>query len=207
MRIRGGRVELSLSPVSAAIVVGVAFLAVFTSYQLGSGLQPAAPVGPLAGTGSDQPVDAGERVSRTGTTDAAPPRLSSVKTTTPRKVERRRNVPLTKLPALSNLEPARRVAGLNYVILESFQVAHRDDAVHAQDWFAQTQGIRTTLEKSGQRWLLIGTEGFDYGKAGEKARCQRYCETIKALGKAYRREFAGQYTIRYFFQSPMVKKY
>ena len=208
MQVREGRVELSLSPVSVAIVVGVVFLAVFTSYQLGSGFQSAAPMVPLAGMDSDQTADAGQRTARASTADAAPPRLSGLKPTGSRKkVEPPGNVPLTGLPALSELEPARRVAGQNYVILESFQVADRDDAVHAQGWFAESQGIRTTLEKSGQWWQLISTEGFDYSKAGEKSRCTRFCETIQKLGQAYKREFAGRYRIRYGFQSPMPKKY
>lgn len=207
VQIRGGRVELSLNPVSSAIMVGVVFLAVFTSYQLGSGLQPAAPVASLAGADSDRTTGVEEPVTRAGTTDPVPTRLSGIKPTPRREVEQRRNMPLTRLPVLSDLKPARRVAGLNYVILESFQVAHRDDAVHAQDWFAQSQGIRTTLEKSGQRWQLISTEGFDYDKASDKDRCQQFCETIKALGRAYKREFAGRLVIRYGFQSPMVKKF
>jgi hypothetical protein len=93
------------------------------------------------------------------------------------------------------------------VILESFLGDHRADAVHAQDWFAQTYGIQTTLEKNGQRWLLISTEGFDYDTPGGKAECQRFLENVKAVGRAYKREFAGKRVIRYGFQSPMAKLY
>lgn len=218
LQLRSGRLEFSLNPVNGAILAGGLLLALFTSYQLGS---------LWMSSGSEPTVAAGDEASgesiaavlnsspKPQVLSPAPSSMLGAQRPSPTRSAEPDQSPRFALAGLRpdaeapqrQNQPPERKSGLNYVVLESFNAADRDEAIHAGQWLAETQGIATTLETSG-RWVqLVGLEGFDYSKPGDKERCHRYIENVKRLGQAYKRAFQGKRTIRYGFLAPVAKRF
>jgi len=208
LRMNEGRVVLSLNLVSVAVVVSVLALAMLTSFELGRivGRPAAASPQAKAAPGSleealRQPPDA--EVLNVG----GPPALQANRPETERKPASPRREPTagqaSGLPSPGTLAGASEppIAGLNYVILETFAPDHRNSAEHAQKWLASQHGIRTKLERAGTKWRLVSAEGFR-----DKAEYEPYCEKILSLGEALKRELRQEGLPVYRLASPLVEK-
>jgi len=217
IRMNDGRIELSLNLVSAAVVLGVLVLTLFTTFELGR--KVASPVTPTA--------QASRTPDSADTIKAAlklPPNANvlSIGGATALRAERaagsqsrgKTNVkkwgwqpavgqPLPS-PATLLQEPVQRVSGLNYVILDQFKPDHKNAAEFAQKWLAEKYGIRTTLERSktGRDWRLVSVEGF-----GQSAEYLPYCEKIRSLGKDLKRTLIEARLPVYGFTAPLAKKW
>ncbi len=81
------------------------------------------------------------------------------------------------------------VDDLNYVWIETFTT--KSDASAARE-FLKNEEIESTLIENGGKWVLISTEGFDYGLAEEKAACQQLSARVREVGRQYL-EAGGRY--------------
>jgi hypothetical protein len=216
-KIRDGRVEISLNTVNSAISVGVILLALFSFYMIGYqlGLRSEAEVSPAADrfgadsiAGAQQmginPDALGTGESEADSAEGALAGGSGLRGLGDRPASTRQEEPTdnssTPNPAAQGIDRER---GMNYIIIETFKPEHRKDAEHAQEWL-ESQQVYATLEKlSGGGYALVTVRGYDY--PSEKAEAERMVNSIQALGKAYKQEYAGERVIRYSFRGPLVR--
>ncbi len=78
---------------------------------------------------------------------------------------------------------------LNYVWIETF--ANKGDATTARE-FLKNKEIESTLIASGNKWVLVSSEGFDYRLPEEKAACQQLSARVREVGQQYL-EAGGRY--------------
>ncbi len=71
---------------------------------------------------------------------------------------------------------------LNYVWIETF--ATQGDATTAREYLKNKE-IESTLIENGGKWVLISREGFDYRLAEEKAACEQLTARIREVGRQY----------------------
>ncbi len=86
------------------------------------------------------------------------------------------------------------IDNLNYVWIESFKT--KGAATTAREYLKNHE-IESTLIENGGKWVLISTQGFDYGLPEEKAACQKLCSCIKTVGQQYL-ESGGRCKFQYF---------
>ncbi len=192
-----GRVNLSLNYVNIAVITFMLIVLVLVSYFIGAMGHRSAELTnlpePLETTGSPE-ID--EAIGQ-----PPQPRALSVDSSSPVKaVQETRRSPgaaersVTPTAALAE---TGRVSGRNYVVIESFQLQHRQEAETARDWL-KNQGILATLDRTESgRLVLISVDGFSGKDAAEP-----YCKKIVELGKKYKQEFAGK--AQYSFHAPYV---
>jgi len=109
-------------------------------------------------------------------------------------------------PAPAASASGQRVAGMTYVILETFQHEHKAEAEQIRQWLKTKHNLDTTVEPHGEKWQLVSTQGFDYNKEPEKRACGEFEAMVKTWGKEYKAEFKS--AARYDMRSPgrMVQK-
>lgn len=71
---------------------------------------------------------------------------------------------------------------LNYVWIERFN--SEPEAKSAQSYLERQEVGSRLVEKNG-KWILISTQGFEYGIPEQKAACQKLSERIRELGRDY----------------------
>jgi len=209
LRVRAGRVELSLNPVSVAVAVGGLLLALLLSYQLGRAFGSSAPP-PLEANLGSQGADEVEEALRqrpdpdyldVGGQPRTPDRSTSAGQT-PAGPDPAPSIPLPSIAAGAS----KRAPGLNYVILETFRPEHKNAAEYAQQLLAR-HNLQTTLEPRGNAWQLVSAQGFDYRDPAQKTRCQRYLETVISLGSMCSKELTKADLPVYTFAGPLVEKF
>lgn len=219
VRIRDGRVELSLTPVNAAIASLVVLLALFTSYLLGqnmgSGTAADRNVADGASDGDriaealNQPPDAdvldlqeGTLIQKRNVRGATPPNVS------------RANVEPKVDPSARAADPgetADRAAdpassSINYVVIQSFKKDDRDAAKHVQKWLAEVYGLDTQLDRSGDWWRLSTAKGFDFARPGHKEACAQFIAEIQSLGSACAKELTRHGLSVYTLSEPFAAR-
>jgi len=183
-----GRLEISLNPVSSFITVCVLVLALVASYQFG---KMAAPI--ESGYESVQTAD----TSTGGLDDVINQRpnadvlnLGSKNNSSNQVAGGQNHVRANNKSSegtSTGTDDDTRIPGKIYVVIESFKPEHYENAVHAQTWLAENKNVMTSLEKKGDRWVLISTKGFDRKKDAEP-----FVNGIKVLGKEYKQTFGGK---------------
>jgi hypothetical protein len=208
MRVDEGRIEISLTPVNAAVAGGVLLLALLFSYQLGANLAGDVDSRPSTDLAAKNERPGAEELDQALSQTPDPgviipeggPRASGTGSSTAGPVG----------PGVAVTPPGQeqvvRQAGLNYVILQHFKQEDRADALHAQAWL-ESQNVPTTVERRADGWDLVSTVGFDYGKASDKTRCQEYIRAVQTLGQEYVNAYRGQRVIRYDFRDPYARKW
>jgi len=207
LRVRSGRIELSLNPVNAAIVAGVSILTLFCSYFIGQSV------------GAKSALDA--RASSPGRTDdirqalnrPPDPGVLNVanhsKTLMQERTSDRQGHPSASKagasPPAAGSSSAGQQAIINYVVVESFKLDNRKSAEYVQKWLTK-QGLETRLERSGNRWQLVTTGGFNVNRAEEKAARDRLIEDLKSHGPACAEELRRQGLPEYWLKTPFAKR-
>jgi hypothetical protein len=219
---RGGRIQLSLNPINAAIIVGVVIAAVLASYKLGSQFtsgksmqddlgkamqdkkQPGvltpslAELGPAHRSGSSPRETRSEspppsRDRHASRTGASTPPSPSPAAGTSAGSPPAQAGPAEGSPAGREAIAARKV-GMNYLYLPLMKSEHRDQAVRGQQWL-MSKGLAFTIEDEGGRPQLVSVEGFDYTNAAEKAKAEELRAKVKNLAAAFRKELKSDYDI------------
>ncbi len=88
---------------------------------------------------------------------------------------------------------------LNYIWIETFKTK---SAATTAGEYLKNKEIESTLIHNGGKWVLISTEGFDYGLAEEKAACQRLSARIKKVGQQYL-EAGGRCRFTYYVKKKL----
>ncbi len=88
---------------------------------------------------------------------------------------------------------------LNYVWIETF--ATESDAKTAREYL-KNKAIESTLIASGNKWVLVSSEGFDYSLPEEKAACQRLSARIREVGQQYL-ETGGRYGFKCYVKKKL----
>ena len=88
---------------------------------------------------------------------------------------------------------------LNYIWIETFKT--KGAATTAREYLKNRE-IESTLIENGGKWVLISKEGFDYGLREEKAACQRLSARIKEVGQQYL-EAGGRYGFKCYVKKKL----
>jgi hypothetical protein len=203
-QMRDGRVELSLTPVQAAVAAGIVVIVILSSYLMGRhrGEVLVAQVAavrtedPLA-SAMNQPVnpkvlDVQPAVSSPPVRQAPQPsgQQARAAAVTPR-------VP-PPLPNPNTEQPPARDVAQTFVVIETFKAEDKASAEFAQKWLEAKQ-ISTRIDHKAGRWRLVSAAGF---AAGEEQKLQQYVESVKALGRECGRDMGRAKLSIYRFSSP-----
>ncbi|NLX12152.1 MAG: hypothetical protein GXY44_00650 [Phycisphaerales bacterium] len=195
-----GRLHLSLNYVNIAVAAFVLLLVIVVSIQIGSMFAGKPDLVPLPErvevTGSPELDEALGHVPYQAAVDVghSPSPIAGQDT---RRLPESAARPAAPSPAGDIV--GRRVSGRNYVVIEGFQLQHREEAETAREWLAR-RGVRSTLEQTDRgRLVLISADGFS-GRDDARP----LLEKIKELGKQYKQEFASK--AQYSFHDPFVMK-
>jgi len=207
LRVRSGRIELSLNPVNAAVVAGVLLLILFSSYRLGQiiGDKGASNAQALSPGRTDdiqqallRPPDPGVLNVRNHTTPLMQQRISDR--------QGRPSAPKAGAsPPAAGSSSAGPKAIINYVTVESFSLDHRKSAEYVQKWLAK-RALETRLQRSGNRWQLVTTLGFNVNKADHKVARDQLIEDLKSHGPACAEELRRQGLPEYWLKTPFAAR-
>jgi len=210
VRVRSGRLEISLNPVNAAVVGGVLLLAVLCSYKIGQRIGSSSDLpAPPADTGRHgassiegalrQPLQRGALdVGSTG------PGSGGDTAGTPARAGADGEIPAPARPEKPSA-PVRSTGRMHYVVLQIFARDHKGAAERAQEVLQSKYGITALLEPRGEKWQLISRERFDFSREDQKERAYQYGGGIKALGEALGKELAAAGLPVYRFADPYVE--
>ncbi len=196
VRVDHGRLNFSLNYVNIAVLAFGLLVVVLISILIGS---------KMGGGATDTPTLPGqmETMGSLELDEAIPgtPRPQTLEVG-PRSDRETRQLPGTAersiTPPAAGGQPGR-VSGRNYVVIEGFQLQHREEAEAAREWL-KSQGVLSTLERTDKgRLVLISVDGF----SGESS-AKPFIDKIKELGKKYKQEFAGK--AQYSFHAPYVTR-
>ncbi|UCD29400.1 MAG: hypothetical protein JSV03_02650 [Planctomycetota bacterium] len=201
-QMRGGRIEISLNPVSSFVVATVLVVLIVASYQIGTMVGgPAKRADSQADAGrldANNIDDALKRPANSSVLDVGPTALIGDRSNNDQGGKSNAHILMPRSSSAAiTAKTGKRVPGLTYVVLESFKPQHYKQAEHAQNWFSRKKNVITTLEKKGDRWVLISVDGFESRK-----KAQPYREGIIAMGAEYFREFRGK--ADYNFRDPAL---
>ena len=215
VRIRSGRLELSLNPANAVVVGGVLVLVLVFTYLLGqAAASRSKPTIQLAGgpaavddvrhtlhqPASGQGVEPIRVTPLMGTRSGAAPEAKPSAGTGEVKSD----------PAAGGRASDGPVGagGPNRIVIESFKAAEEDikAARHVRDWLATHYGLRAELRQFGDRIWLVTQDGFDLEQPGQKEAMHKMIEDLKSLGGACARELAGQKLPVYRLAGPYPRR-
>jgi len=203
LRLHQGRLEISLNPVSSFVAACVLLLLLVVSYQMGTLTDKSDTDLPQAGLstpGTNSIEDAIKQTPNSAVLDVKPNKSSDnrdSKRVNKKESEKPAVKPSKDTAPKTTDKIGQRIPGMMYVILESFKEEDYQQAHHAQTWLSDEKNVMTTLEKRGDRWVLISMDEF-----GEKKQADEYGQAIVLLGKEYNKEFAGK--VAYNFRSPYI---
>jgi hypothetical protein len=177
-------------------------IVVLTAFQIGRGFSGGSPA---AGGNDDlkQLLSAKPNAAvleQPGGKSDSPPNRAIAGATPPARSEGTAEAP----PAPATPEDLQ--VGLHYVLLDKYPRDALKTAEFVQKWLAATHNIQTVLRERRDSYWLIGKAGFDFSVDGESAKCDRYVEQIKDLGKDCRKELIRAQLPVYGFASPMKFK-
>ena len=199
LRVRSGKVELSLNPVSSFVAACVLVLLLVASYQFGtisgSGGSDVTQAS-LDRPGADTIEEALRQPINPSVLEPAPRRLMGDRSDSRQGKQSTAGVTIPKSSS-AGITAGKRVPGLMYVILESFKSQDYQQAEFARTWLSEQKNVITTLEKKGDRWALISVDGFD-----NKQSAKQYRDAVISMGKEYNSEFRGK--VKYNFRDPFV---
>ncbi len=205
-RLNSGRVELSMTPTNAAVIIGTTLLLVIGFYYVGQNRGRAAlAAADLAAKKADPLAEALNKPANPAALKVAAP---APRTSTPPRpavnppAPRQASTPQTRVPPALPTPPTEtatpRGASDTYIVLETFGADDGPSAEFAQKWLAARQ-LGTVLEKKGSRWRLVSTVGF---APGEEQKLQQYIETVKTVGRECARDMGRAKLQVYLFTSP-----
>lgn len=212
VRYAEGRFQVSLNPVGAVILMGGLLLALFVSYQLGKHAAPSdAQVAVVPATPGLEPGMDVNAVRRrdAGLSAHAEPRGSETPPvpvrSTPLTLEPK---PVPALPSAVNkaeitlpeapaVVASARVPGLNYIVVERFQIRPpvvktmeeaKEQAEKAQKWLAERYQLETTIYPTSNRkgYELWTVQGFKHPE--QTPQREELADKIRAYGKLYAKE-------------------
>lgn len=212
LQLAGGRIDLSLSPVSFVVVGGAVLLAVFCSYQLGKqtgtpeSKATVAPVAPAADPGLDAVAEARKSPPDPSVMNVPTKETrSSAKVAPPvSPVPERKTVEASPPPVVAppvvetpTTPPVARVPGLNHIVVERFYVGPKTSvktveeakafAEHARKWLAERGNLKTVMEPIEGGYRLVTEQMFKYS-GEEKEACDQLRDRILGYGKVYAKE-------------------
>ncbi len=174
VRAEGDRLKFSVSTLTLAMLVFVAFVVLAGAFALGrhlgydSGWQAAADRAQMIA--DDEFLDLREQPPSPGVLQD----LDVVTDAVNREHAQQRRVARTGQVGF--------IDDLNYVWIETF--ATKGDATAAREYLKNKE-IESTLIENGGKWVLISKKGFDYGLAEEKAACQQLSARLREVGQQY----------------------
>jgi hypothetical protein len=193
-----GRLNLSLTPVTTAVVAGLILLALVASYQLGS--MGSSESDQVASKAQDSAADVSKDMGM-----AANDEVLDVdqQRQTPRNVESAAQNPggqtAQQASAGGNAGMDSWREGWYYVWMETFDQQHLSNAKRAQQWFSE-HGVDTWREKmESGKWRLISRKGFP-----TKQEAMNYSAYITDLATEYKDEYGADAI--YLFKDPLVLK-
>jgi len=208
VRLESGRVEISLNLVNAAVVVCVALLTLFSSYLIGQSVgTKQSPDVQTAGIGLtddllNQPLDS--RVL-----DVANRPNTLMQERTPEQPKPSAESGQAKIARATATDSSSSTVGpqaiMNYIVVESFKIEHQKSAEYVQKWLAE-QNLETELKKSGNRWLLVTTGGFDITQDSHKAARDQLIENLKLNGPACAEALRNQGLPEYGLKGPYATR-
>lgn len=178
LRVQDGRVHLSLSAVSCAVVIAALLVLVAGSFTLGR----------RAGRGDAQQMALAWPGDELGQAKQSAPNPSVLRGS-PTGSTASHDRGSSNVPQIPLAEPDASIAGplqpgKTYLVIQTFKRAAGDDAVRAQAFLAQ-KGVKTFLQNSSVGYRLIGVESFDYGNADDRARLEEFRQSVCRLGQLY----------------------
>lgn len=215
VRFDGRRFDFSLNPIGVVILAGGLLLVLFGSYQLGKRSAPSrlpvadASAMPGQDAALDVPVarsgnpDSSVAVSSGGTESSAPPvpgrsvaRVAEPATASPSAAKKAE----IELPSAPSAVATARVPGLNYIVVERFQIRPpavktveeaKAQAEKAQKWLAEHGGLPTAFYpmSNGKGYELWTVQGFKHPE--QTPQREELADKIRSLGKVYAKE--GRY--------------
>jgi len=184
-----GRTNLSLSPVSCAVVLGTVLLLIAGSFSLGR--------------------RAGWRDLEHTTQAAAPDELANARQSTPdANVFQNlltRSAGQSSTPSQAKPRPpapsayARNVPlqpGKTYLVIQTFSNSP-NDAVRAQE-FLTAKNVPTQIVQAGTNSVhLLSAESFDYSDPDDRDRFEQFRKSLRVLGRIYAsKKYRGGYDFR-----------
>ncbi len=209
LRVRSGRVEISLNPVNAAVVAGGVLLALLLSYEIGYNFGAPAPA-------SREPIPAGDKGDSVKDALSRPPKPGALEVGSatwtgdgsarggkgqPGRSAEQQGGARPPTPAGATGQAAR----LNYVVLQIFSRDHKQAAQYAQQIIESRYGIATALEPRDDKWQLVSAGRFDFGREDQKRQAYSYRDKIKSLGEELAKELASKGLPVYRFSDPYVE--
>jgi hypothetical protein len=215
VRIRTGRLVLSLNPANAVIAGGVLVLALVFTYLLGQAMSyRSKPDMQMAGgptsvddvrqalhqPANGQVLEPSRSTTLMGTRSAANQESKSASETS----EPDKNQSLTGVAT----DGSGGTGGPNRIVIESFKAEAEDikAANHIREWLATQYGLRTELRQFGDRIWLVTQDGFDLEQPGQKEAMNKMIEDLKSLGGTCARELASQKLPVYRLASPYPRR-
>jgi hypothetical protein len=194
--LENGRLNLSLTPVTTAVITGVLLLALVASYQVGaigkSQKNPVAKQDSAADVSEAMGLDSGNELLDVPEQRETPRNVSSAA-----RNSSGQNAQMASAGAGTRDLASTWKKGWYYVWMETFDAEHLSNAKRAQRWYSQ-HGVDAWREQtSSGKWRLITRKGFPTRKKAES-----YGQYITSLAKKYKDDYGADAI--YLFKGPLV---